>query len=759
MLLRVILLAAAILVAVDATSVGKELKALLAKSVSTASGKLKDLKSVEGIVPIQSFVLRSVHPDGKRRNLKAGQQDDYGDNVELEFHAFGEHFVVDLVRNFDTVAPEATFGIIGHDGETLEGQQRQVHYKGTTQDGGWARATILEHNKVHLVFFHNGEVHSIEPVIKPSDLEHFEREVGLNGHEMIAFKLLDREALSPQQAARLRMPKASRSCEASFATATAGGPLPVDPGCTHQMMRVKMWVGVDAGFTKALSDGYTGDKRGLAGIIAAKVAAIFEVTNLVYVEQLNVFLSVDHIEIRSTPADLASVDWSAFTLSAGTDKTQGKELWNNAPADMVSLHENGENNDRLAGCDFSRKIGGSQGGRVDKYTAGLMNYFYHKRGKWDEAALVHILTDCLNIGQSGGIVGVASLGAVCTSLGADGKPGVGWTTWVAGRTYQTVAHEVGHNFNMRHTWDVMGVGDNSQDGTIMSYAPDKVYKFSSAYSLPDACDHLYGAFDGRCTNTQAVMYEPICGNGIVEAGEECEGESDCCKGCRFPAGKFCCGGECCVNGKYALPGTLCESNRCGDLKFGIKGQCKNGACSSFAGSEFSSSGIDICSKASYWTSSPCKAHVGYPSGGVDGVENCVDGSMFTPPFYVDAGTVCSTDGKTCDGNGNCNGANGYSGPGGSEFGAALPVKGGGPVIFVDGEDHTGVVGGGGSGGGGGGGSGGGGGGGGGDKDGGKKAPAKKAPAKKAPAKKAPAKKAPAKKAPAKKAPAKKGGNK
>ena len=63
-----------------------------------------------------------------------------------------------------------------------------------------------------------------------------------------------------------------------------------------------------------------------------------------------------------------------------------------------------------------------------------------------------------------------------------------------------------------------------------------------------------------------------CGNGIVETGEDCDGDNACCSNCRFTSGSTCSAGECCNNCQIKSAANQCT------LANGDKGICGAALC-------------------------------------------------------------------------------------------------------------------------------------------------------------------------------------
>lgn len=142
--------------------------------------------------------------------------------------------------------------------------------------------------------------------------------------------------------------------------------------------------------------------------------------------------------------------------------------------------------------------------------------------------------------------------------------------------WRTVAHEIGHNFNARHP-TVDGVVARENAG-IMGYGDAK---YKNEYQFDDGnkqhiCSKLRSV-DGDCAALKTT-HSATCGNGIREAGEECECPSGtscpCCENCKLrekaecnPSEQYpgCCSAQC----KFESMAKTCD---------GGDGYCKRGSC-------------------------------------------------------------------------------------------------------------------------------------------------------------------------------------
>ncbi|KAF3425717.1 hypothetical protein E2986_05523 [Frieseomelitta varia] len=196
----------------------------------------------------------------------------------------------------------------------------------------------------------------------------------------------------------------------------------------------------------------------------------------------------------------------------------------------------------------------------------LSNFLRYRREKLvqdmpnDNAQLLTRIT------FEGGVVGKALKGPICTY---EFSGGVSMDhSNVVGLVAATVAHEMGHNFGMEH------------DSADCECPEEKCIMASSSGSLGPthwstcSLEHLALAFEhgmDYCLRNkpQKLFDSPICGNGFVEPGEQCDCglkencDNPCCNvtTCMLHSNASCATGECC-DLKTCRPktaGTECRS--------------------------------------------------------------------------------------------------------------------------------------------------------------------------------------------------------
>ncbi|KAF3905691.1 p45K [Arthrobotrys entomopaga] len=216
-----------------------------------------------------------------------------------------------------------------------------------------------------------------------------------------------------------------------------------------------------------------------------------------------------------------------------------------------------------------------------------LNIFSQWRGTKanDGLAFWTQFTNC----PTGASVGLAWLGLLCSSdATAQGSNFVSGANVVA-RTqqeYKVLAHEVGHTFGAVHDCTSTTCADSTFVATsqccplsatscdaggqyIMNPSTgDQITQFSPC-SVGNICTGLgRGTINSACLTSNRnvpTITDGVCGNGIVESGEECDsgGNSTCCdpQTCKFRTGAVCdpTNEECCTNTcQFASSSQVCR---------------------------------------------------------------------------------------------------------------------------------------------------------------------------------------------------------
>lgn len=165
-----------------------------------------------------------------------------------------------------------------------------------------------------------------------------------------------------------------------------------------------------------------------------------------------------------------------------------------------------------------------------------------------------------------GVVGKALKGPMCTyeysgGVNTDHSP-------VVGLVATTIAHEMGHNFGMEHDTTECKCPD---ERCIMAPSSSTV---APTHWSSCSLNYLLLAFthgmDYCLKNKPESLFEgPVCGNGFVESGEQCDCglpelcDNTCCNAstCNLYSNASCATGECCdlTTCKPKTAGTLCRS--------------------------------------------------------------------------------------------------------------------------------------------------------------------------------------------------------
>lgn len=178
---------------------------------------------------------------------------------------------------------------------------------------------------------------------------------------------------------------------------------------------------------------------------------------------------------------------------------------------------------------------------------------------------------------STGAVGLALIRGVCTTSGI----GIVEDNWdVVGYRGMVLAHELGHAFSLDHDTGIMSASAGQADYPT-TWSSNSITAWSAFFST------YYGTPSiPACLENAAVAVGVTCGDGVVNAGEQCDCASSdcsvldpCCDGatCQFAAGAQCSTGDaCCQSCQLAPADTLCRAGGACAVEStcnGISAQC------------------------------------------------------------------------------------------------------------------------------------------------------------------------------------------
>ncbi|KAF9126259.1 hypothetical protein BGW39_006755 [Mortierella sp. 14UC] len=317
------------------------------------------------------------------------------------------------------------------------------------------------------------------------------------------------------------------------------GPNPVPAGCPINRLVNYMGVAADCSYVR--------NYQGVAGA-RKQIFADFNTASGIYESTFNVALGVVALNIKSDNCPATPVS--------------GEE-WNRDCSTAYSIDQ------RLS--DFSRWRG--QGGREN-----------------DGAGLWHLMTKC----NSGPVVGIAWTKALCQMKSQDQDRGMG-IQYTAGtgvssitpNEWMVVSHEIGHGFGAIH--DCTTGSCPPVDGVccplsattcdagaryIMNPSEQTATQIFSPCSIKAICGTIQSS-SGQClkppgTRQTQTSETNICGNGLKEAGEECDcgsaedcAKDPCCDGttCKLKGGAICddLNDDCCLNCQLRSAGVVCRA--------------------------------------------------------------------------------------------------------------------------------------------------------------------------------------------------------
>lgn len=156
-------------------------------------------------------------------------------------------------------------------------------------------------------------------------------------------------------------------------------------------------------------------------------------------------------------------------------------------------------------------------------------------------------------------------------------------------TANTFAHELGHTFGMYHDNDLSNCTCNARACIMAAHVGSEPATRFSTCSRDSLRVTLERGLGSCLFNSPKMLFGgPVCGNGFVERGEECDcgtakecnkTKDNCCdySRCKLHTHAQCTDGECCKDCKFKRQGTTCReaTNECDlpEICTGSSGVC------------------------------------------------------------------------------------------------------------------------------------------------------------------------------------------
>lgn len=559
-------------------------------------------KKLRHVEPLKGLDL--YHEDiGKKQELRItnGLIQPYPDQIKLQFEAFGKKHIYKNLQIMDRLmAPNSTYTVDHGDGIIVQRPNilRTYLQKHPLREKG-AVVVMLEDGNFTATFHHEGEVHYAQPLhyhTQYIDERVFSTLSQHAVHHMIVYKESD-VIVDPRNPEKCGVVSPDGSNFAEY-------PM---PHSRHLADHLTKWDCAGDGVNRKLKVGWAADygfvkSFGTVDQASAAVDEYVAMSNTIYVDQVGVEIEVSEKFLKNTA------------------QTSTYESWNQDPS---------------VGCYNIN----------DKLTTFAE---WRAKVKNTEFGLWHLLTNC----YPSGTVGLASIAVLCLQELTSGGQVSSSSTGVSSKTsntWKTVAHELGHNFAMRHSFS-----GNTHYGGIMDYG-DGYFEGELQFNTPlrkgEACGEINEALNdkkanNKYSNTQYVELEkcivaanPICGNGVIErsGGEVCDGSQCCGLDCQLKSGSQCGeDSECCQGCKYAPTGTTCTYQGETGQGYCINGECTRSLCDNY-GWTHGCAGETIECEISCTINGQCNDLRWYTLSGQPGTEM----------RKIADGAICKSDGSTC----------------------------------------------------------------------------------------------------------------
>lgn len=367
-------------------------------------------------------------------------------------------------------------------------------------DSGWVRLTVGGRglDDFHAHVFHEGALYSVVP-LHAVPARHARRLSAAGATSHAAQLVFDSSSSSSDEFEPLRHIKrmlqqrhAHRRRRLALMPDfmrpdTYEGPYGrMQSNCPAVQQALRISFAVDPGYYEVVTRDVSGSAQDKLDHLEADIVYILNLCNVLYADQINIVLVLDELVV--------------YTTNQMTAKPFGK------PGSCYDTE-----------------------GLLDAFTTWRKSKPYGSAP--GAVGLWHLMTNCH---PPPGTVGLAWGGVTCYTWNGNVNYQTGWSNALGDKTWQTVAHEIGHGLGAMHTFSSNG---------IMDYVQRPEYKFTKNLGKDDE-GVVQDNYDNVCDEVASAscLYDFVatCGNGVVEPGEDCDdgqnvgGTLDCCSSsCTF----------------------------------------------------------------------------------------------------------------------------------------------------------------------------------------------------------------------------------
>jgi len=436
----------------------------------------------------------------------------------------GQDFVLDLKLNRELI-PDSYFEKYHHQGRSVVNKPNKneielCHYTGTLRDrpGSWAALSTCD-GGVEGVIYDGTAMHHIQKMEQPDLVPHIENPHFMYNHEHVN---------EDNRTCGFHDTQGEWDSEPAVGVTTESF---FDDPTFNRMLRYKRDISLTKDETAKnnninVKGPWNANKR------SRYVELVIVVDNRKYKEY-----GKDLLKVYRKCKDMANIANALYAPLNIYIALVGVDVW--SEYDEITLSTNGDTT--------------------------LTNFLHYRRERLvkefpnDNAQLL------TGIQFDSGVVGKALKGPICTYEFSGGVSM--WHSEVIGLVATTMAHELGHNFGMEHDTENCECPD---ERCIMAPASSTMKPtFWSSCSLEYLALAFEHGMDYCLRNKPRTLFDtPVCGNGFVEPGEECDCglkehcDNPCCNPdtCKLFPNATCATGECCdfKTCKPKLPGTMCR---------------------------------------------------------------------------------------------------------------------------------------------------------------------------------------------------------